>query len=54
MNGSRVVLEVHDTLEDLFILWVRIRHRLIQSQKPKILTLNILACFSGLAKAEGS
>jgi hypothetical protein len=54
MNGSCVVLEVHDTLEDLVILRVRIRYRLIRSQKPKMLTLNILACFPRPAEAEDS
>jgi hypothetical protein len=54
VNGSRVVLEVHDTLEDLFTLRVGTRHRLIRSQKPKMLTLDMLACFPGPAEAEGS
>jgi hypothetical protein len=54
MNDSRVVLEVHDTLEDLFTLRVRTKHGLIWSQKLKMLTLDMLACFPGPAEAEGS
>ena len=54
MNGGRVVLEVRDTLENLFTLRVRIRYRLICSQKSKMLTLNILTCFPGPAETEGS
>jgi hypothetical protein len=54
MNGSHVVLKVHNTLEDLVTLRMRIRYRLIQSQKPKMLTLNMLACFPRPAEVEGS
>jgi hypothetical protein len=54
VNGSCVVLEVHNTLKDLFALQVRTKYGLIWRQKLKMLMLNMLTCFLGPAEAEGS
>jgi hypothetical protein len=49
-----MILETHDTVENFFAFGMRARDEVVGVEKPKVLTLDMLPCFTRSTETKGS